>query len=98
MAAFGQTAFSPAGTWISSFRNFDEPIYFRTQLELDGIKLAGKFGNDVFEGTFQNGQIEGSVKLNPGTTIQLRGTVVADGRIEGTGRLVELTCTLNSPR
>ncbi len=89
LAAFGQTVSSPAGTWISTFRNFDEPIYFRAQLELDGTKLTGKFGNDVFEGTFQNGQIEGAVKPNPATTIQLRGTVVADGRIEGTGRLVE---------
>jgi acetamidase/formamidase len=89
LAAFGQTVSSPAGTWISTFRNFDEPIYFRTQLELDGTKLTGKFGNDVFEGTFQNGQIEGAVKPNPATTIQLRGTVLADGRIEGTGRLVE---------
>lgn len=26
------------------------------------------FGNDPFEGTFQNGQIEGTVKPNPGTT------------------------------
>ena len=89
LAAIGQTVSSPAGTWISTFRNFDEPIYFRTQLELDGTKLTGKFGNDVFEGTFQNGQIEGAVKPNPGTTIQLRGTLGADGRIEGTGRLVE---------
>src|SRR5665213_1734673 len=88
-AAFGQTASSPVGTWISTFRNFDEPLYFRLQLELDGTKLTGKLGNDVFKGTFQNGQIEGAVKLNPETTIQLRGTLVADGRIEGTGRLVE---------
>jgi hypothetical protein len=89
LAAFGQTASSPAGTWISILRNFDEPLYFRLQLELDGTKLTGKLGNDVFEGTFQNGQIEGAVKLNPGPMIQFRGTVVADGRIEGTGMLVE---------
>ena len=63
LAAIGQTVSSPAGTWISVFRNFGEPIYFRTQLELDGTKLTGKFGNDVLEGTFQNGQIEGTGRL-----------------------------------
>jgi len=67
---------------------FDEPNYGRLQLELNGARLAGKLGNDPFEGTFQNGQIEGTVKLNPGTTIQLRGTL-QNGHIEGTGRVVE---------
>jgi amidase len=90
---FGQPTFSPAGTWISTLRNFDEPIYFRLQLKLDGTKLTGKLGNDLlegtFEGTFQNGQIEGSVKPDRGPTIRLRGTIAADGRIEGTGTFVE---------
>src|SRR5579862_6055488 len=93
LAALGQTASSPAGTWISTLRNFDEPIYFRLQLDLDGAKLTGKLGGDIFEGafegTFQNGQIEGAVKPNPRLTIQFRGTLSADGRIAGTGRLVE---------
>jgi len=89
LTAFGQTASSPSGKWISILRFFDEPSYSRLQFELDGTKLTGKLGNDVFEGTFQNGQIAGAVKPNPGRTIQLRGTVVADGRIEGTGMLME---------
>src|SRR5204862_6911209 len=86
LVAFGQTASSPAGTWLSTLRNFDEPLYFRLQLALDGTKLTGKLGGDIFEGafegTFQNGQIEGEVKPNPGLTIQFRGTLLADSRIE----------------
>jgi amidase len=85
-AVFAQT--SPAGKWISILRFFDEPNYGRLQLELNGTKLTGKLGNDAFEGTFQNGQIEATVKPNPRTTIHLRGTLQND-RIEGTGRIVE---------
>jgi len=44
------------------------PFTAAWQLELNGARLAGKLGKDPFEGTFQNGQIEGTVKLNPGTT------------------------------
>lgn len=47
---------------------FDEPNYGRLQLERNGARLAGKLGDDPFEGTFQNGQIEGTVKPTPGTT------------------------------
>jgi len=82
-AVFAQE--SPAGNWISILKFFDEPNYGRLQLELNGTKVTGKLGNDPFEGTFQNGQIEGAVKPNPRTTIQLRGTVQNE-RIEGTGR------------
>ena len=89
VVALGQNATSPTGSWISILRYFNEPRYSRLQLELDGTQLTGKLGNDVFEGTFQNGRIEGVVKPNAGTTIQLHGTVVADGRIEGTGTLIE---------
>jgi amidase len=85
-AVLAQT--SPAGKWISILKFFDEPNYGRLQLELNGTKLTGKLGNDAFDGTFQNGQIEGTVKPNPSTTIQLHGTVL-NGRIEGTGRVVE---------
>lgn len=85
-AVFAQE--SPAGKWISVLKFFDEPNYGRLQLELNGTKLTGKLGNDPFEGTFQNGLIEGTVKPNPRTTIQLHGTV-QNGRIEGTGRVVE---------
>jgi acetamidase/formamidase len=85
-ALFAQT--SPAGKWISILKFFDEPNYGRLQLEFNGTKLTGKLGNDAFVGTFQNGQIEGTVKPNPRTTIQLHGTV-QNGRIEGTARVVE---------
>ena len=85
-AVFAQT--SPAGKWISILKFFDEPNYGRLQLERNGTKLTGKLGNDPFEGIFQNGQIEGTVKPNPRTTIQLHGAV-QNGRIEGTGRIVE---------
>jgi amidase len=85
-AALGQT--SPAGKWICVLRFFDEPNYGHLQLELNGTTLTGKLGNDPFAGTFQSGQIEGTVKPNPRTTIQLHGTVQND-RIEGTGKVVE---------
>jgi hypothetical protein len=85
-AVFAQT--SPVGKWISILKFFDEPNYGRLQLELNGTRLTGKLGNDAFEGTFQNGQIEGTVKPNPRTTIQLHGTVQNE-RIEGSGRVVE---------
>jgi amidase len=85
-AVFGQT--SPAGKWISILKFFDEPNYSHLQLELNGTKLTGKLGNDAFEGTFQNGRIEGTVKPNPQRTIQLQGTI-RDDHIEGTGTVVE---------
>jgi hypothetical protein len=85
-AAFGQT--TPAGRSVSVLKFFDEPNCGHLQLELNGTALTGKLGNDPFEGTFQNGQIEGTVKPNPRTTVQLDGTLQND-RIEGTGRLVE---------
>jgi acetamidase/formamidase len=85
-SAFGQT--SPAGRWISRLTLFDEPNYGHLQLELNGTALTGKLGNDRFDGTFQNGQIDGTVKPNPRTTIRLHGTLQND-RIEGTGSVVE---------
>ena len=85
-AVLAQT--SPAGKWISNLKFFDEPRYQRLEFELNGNKLTGKLGNDPFDGTFQNGRIEGTVKLNPQTTVQLQGTLRGD-RIEGTGRVVE---------
>ncbi|MBV8847174.1 MAG: acetamidase/formamidase family protein [Bryobacterales bacterium] len=85
-AAFAQT--SPAGKWISTLSSFGEPRYNRLQLELSGSKLTGKFDNEAFDGSFQNGGIEGTVKLNPRTTIELHGTFAGD-RITGTGMVVE---------
>jgi hypothetical protein len=32
------------------------------QLDFDGTRLTGKPGNDAFEGTFENGRIEATVK------------------------------------
>jgi amidase len=87
-AAFGQNPSSPAGRWISVLKFFDQPNYGRLQLELDGTKLTGTLGSDAFEGTFENGRIEGTVKPNPRTTIQVQGTF-RDDRIEGSGRIVE---------
>jgi amidase len=86
--AFGQNPSSPAGKWISLLKFFGQPNYGRLQLELDGTKLTGKLGNDAFEGTFENGRIEGIVKPNSRTTIQVQGTL-RDDRIEGSGRIVE---------
>jgi hypothetical protein len=85
-AAFAQN--SPAGKWISNLKFFDEPSYSHLQLELNGSKLTGKLGNDAFEGTFQNGHIDGTVKPNPRTTVELHGTMMGD-RITGTGMVVE---------
>jgi amidase len=85
-AVFGQT--SPVGKWISNLKFFDEPRYNRLQLELNGTKLTGKLDNNAFEGTFENGRIEGSVKLDPQTTVRLQGALRGD-RIEGAGTVVE---------
>jgi acetamidase/formamidase len=85
-SVFAQT--SPAGKWVSNLKFFEEPRYSHLLLELNGVSLTGKLGNDNFEGTFQNGRIEGVVKPNPGTTIQLHGTLTGD-RIEGTGVVAE---------
>ena len=68
-AAFGQI--SPAGKWISVLKFFDEPNYSHLQLEVNGTKVAGKLGNDAFEGTFQNGRIDGSVKFGPHRCVSL---------------------------
>jgi acetamidase/formamidase len=67
---------------------FDNDNYDRLHLELNGTKLTGKLGNDAFDGTFQNGRLEGVVKPNPQETIKLTG-VLKNGRIEGSGTVVE---------
>lgn len=85
-AAFGQA--SPAGKWISVLKFFDEPNYGRLELALSGTRLTGKLGDNAFEGTFQNGRIEGSFKLNPRTTVEVQGMLRGD-RIEGTGRVAD---------
>jgi hypothetical protein len=85
-AVFGQS--SPTGNWISNLTFFDQQNYDHLQLELSGAKLTGKLGDAPFDGTFQNGRIEGTVKPNPRTTIQLQGSVRGD-RIDGTGTVLE---------
>jgi amidase len=88
-AACAQTASpSPAGKWVSNLKSFDENNYDRLELNLSGTKLTGKLGGDAFDGSFKNGRIEGTVKQNPHTTIQLRGRLDGD-RIEGTATMVE---------
>jgi amidase len=89
IAACAQTSSpSPAGNWISNLKFFEQNNYERLELTLNGTALTGKLGGRAFEGTFRNGNIEGSVKPNPRTTIQLHGRLEGD-RIEGTGTVVE---------
>lgn len=85
--AFAQNASSPAGKWISNLKYFDNDNYDRMQLELNGSKLTGQLGDDHFEGAFQNGRIEGTVKPSPHQTIKFSGTLKGD-RIEGTATMV----------
>ncbi len=87
-SAFSQSASSPAGKWISNLKEFENNNYDRLEFELSGRKLTGKLGQDNFEGTFQNGRIEGTVKVGPHETIQLAGTLTGD-RIEGSGTIIE---------
>ena len=85
-AAFGQA--SPAGKWISVLKFFDEPNYGRLELAVTGTRLTGKLDDNAFEGTFQNGRIEGSFKLNPRTTVEVQGILRGDC-IEGIGHVAE---------
>src|SRR5919198_1277709 len=86
--AVAQTVSSPAGNWVSNLKYFENNNYDRLQLELNQLKLTGKLGENAFEGTFQNGRIEGTVKAAPKATIKLVGALEGD-RIEGTGTVVE---------
>jgi amidase len=88
--ACAQNASSPAGKWISKLTLIDKDNvnYDRLQLELNGTKLTGKLGNNAFEGTFQNGRIEGTMKPGPQTTFQFTGTLDGD-RIRGSALVVE---------
>jgi len=85
--SYGQSP-SPAGKWVSNLKFFEDNNYDRMELELNGTKLTGKLGGDPFDGTFENGRIEATVKPNPQTTIQVHGRLEGD-RIEGTALLVE---------
>lgn len=85
--AGAQSAPSPAGRWVSNLKLIEDNNYDRLELQLSGTTLTGKLGGDPFEGVFQNGRIEGTVKPNPQTTIQLQGRLESD-RIEGTATIV----------
>ena len=78
---------SPAGIWSSNLKDFDSDYFTRLQLKLSGTTLTGTLGEFAFEGTFENGHIEGKVQPGRRTTILLTGTLFAD-RIEGTGTIV----------
>ena len=82
LPALSQT--SPSGKWISDLKFFDQDNYERMELSLEGNKLTGKLGRDDFNGTFQSGRIEATVKPNSETTIHLEGRLAGD-RIDGTG-------------
>jgi acetamidase/formamidase len=86
--AFAQSATTPSGKWISNLKYFDNDDYDRLQLDLNGTKLGGKLGQNNFEGTFQDGRIEGLVTAGPHETIKLLGSLKGD-RIEGTATLIE---------
>jgi acetamidase/formamidase len=86
--ASAQSASSPAGKWISNLIYFGNNDYDRLELQLNGTKLTGKLGTDSFEGTFQNGRIEGAVKTDSHEITKLTGELKGD-RIEGTGMDVE---------
>jgi len=86
--ARAQSVSSPEGNWVSDVKLFDDNNYDRLELSLNGTKLTGKLGDTSFEGVFQNGRIEGNVKLNQGPTIQFQGRLEGD-RIEGTATIVE---------
>ena len=85
--ALAQSVSSPAGNWISNRKYFENDNYDRLQLELNGTKLTGKFGDNPFNGVFQNGHIEGTVNASPGPTIKFSGVLHGD-RIEGTATMV----------
>lgn len=79
---------SPAGKWVSNLKEFEDNHYDRLQLQLSGTKLTGKLGSDDFEGAFQSGRIEGTVKFGPHQTLKLVGALNGDG-IEGTATIIE---------
>src|ERR1700722_16934323 len=81
-AAFAQNSSSPAGKWISDMKIFQDHNYKRLELALNGNQLTGKLGSAAFEGTFENGRIEGTVKVNPRRTLKFQGKLNGD-RIEG---------------
>jgi amidase len=86
--AAAQDSSSPAGKWISNLKVFQENNYQRLELSLNGNKLTGKLGDNDFDGVFESGRIEGTVKRNPQQTLKFAGVLRGD-RIEGTDTVVE---------
>src|SRR5579872_7406223 len=79
---------SPEGKWYFVAKVFDDNDYEHMELALSGTALTGKIGGRAFEGTFQDSRIEGTLKLNPRTTVKLEGRLEGD-RMTGTGTMVE---------
>src|SRR5260370_3895492 len=85
--ATAQTASSsPEGKWISNLKFFEDNNYDRLELFLSGTKLTGKLGDNAFDGCYQNGRVEGTVK-NLRSTSQLPGRFDRDS-IDGSARIV----------
>src|ERR1700737_2154392 len=78
---------SPEGKWISNLKFFEDNNYDHLELHLNGTKLTGKLGDNAFDGVYQNGRIEGTVKQNPRSTIQLQGRFDRDS-IDGSATIV----------
>jgi len=97
ITASAQIGPSPEGNWTSNLKFFENNNYDRLELHLAGTKLTGKLSGDVFEGTFQNGKLEGVVK-----SLHLQGHL-SGNRIEGTATNVKYNeqykweATRNSP-
>jgi amidase len=79
---------SPAGKWVSDMKFFGNHNYAHLELALAGNKLTGKLGNDIFEGTFENGLIEGTVAEGPQQTLRFSGRLEGD-RIAGTATFLQ---------
>ena len=65
---------------------FDERLYARLRLDISGSKITGKLGDDNFEGTLNEGRIDGTAKLNGQRMIHFQGTLAKD-KIEGTAQI-----------
>jgi len=72
---FAQAPASPAGKWISNLKFFQENNYQRLELNISGTSLTGKLGNNDFQGTYENGRIEGTLaKVSKSVLAGLRRT------------------------
>ena len=84
LAAFAQTPSSPSGKWVSNLKFFEDNNYDRMELSLNGTKLTGKLGGGDFDGSFEGGRIEATVKWSSQYSVRLTGNLQGD-RIAGKG-------------